>query len=205
MKKIFPYFGMSAPIVYLATVLIGGILNSGYNHIYNSVSELTMTGAPNSIILFIMFGIYNLLLVLFGFMGMIYLARLSIRTVFLLLGICGLLGIVMLAAGQDPRGQEFSAGGVLHIIAAGITALLSIITPIVAGVSKRNITGMGVYIKISFMLAVFIFVSGGLTSVAFGSGWPSGGLMERFTIGFFLLWVFITGYFSTRFQLRTLE
>jgi len=71
MKKIYPFFGLIGPIIYIIAVFIGGALLGGYNPLYNSISELIMTGSPNLLLLSILFGLYNFLLLLFG-LGMVF-------------------------------------------------------------------------------------------------------------------------------------
>jgi hypothetical membrane protein len=47
MKKFFMLSGVLAPIIYVATVILGGLLRPGYSHVAEAISELVATGAPN--------------------------------------------------------------------------------------------------------------------------------------------------------------
>jgi hypothetical protein len=43
----------------------------------------------------------------------------------------------------------------------------------------------------SFASVLFVFVTGGLAAISIAQHWTIGGLIERLTIGGFLLWVFV--------------
>ena len=66
MKKIYPIFGIIGPVVYILAVFIGGALRHDYSALYNSISELSMANAPNKLLLDVLFGIYNLFIIIFG-------------------------------------------------------------------------------------------------------------------------------------------
>jgi hypothetical protein len=57
---------MLAPVVYVVTLILGGLLRPGYSHISQAVSDLIASGAPNKSLLDPLFAIYNLLTVAFG-------------------------------------------------------------------------------------------------------------------------------------------
>ena len=46
--KIISLFGIIAPIIFVITIIVGGLITSGYSHLSQSVSELVMSGAPNN-------------------------------------------------------------------------------------------------------------------------------------------------------------
>jgi hypothetical protein len=58
--------GILAPVVYVTTVILGGILRPGYSPLSEAVSELIATGAPNKLFLDPLFALYNLLTLAFG-------------------------------------------------------------------------------------------------------------------------------------------
>src|SRR5215217_5255982 len=66
MKKILMLCGVAATIIYVGTVILGGLLRPGYSHISIAISELVADGAPNRTLLSLLFLFYNLLLSLFG-------------------------------------------------------------------------------------------------------------------------------------------
>ncbi|HEX7482926.1 MAG TPA: hypothetical protein VF350_05630 [Candidatus Bathyarchaeia archaeon] len=57
--------GILSPIVYVVTVVLGGILDPSYSHIGKTVSELVERGAPNRdllnvLLVFIMSSLFHL-------------------------------------------------------------------------------------------------------------------------------------------------
>ena len=52
--------GLLAPVVYAATVILGGSLRPDYSHMAQPVSDLIASGTPNKALLDALFGIYNL-------------------------------------------------------------------------------------------------------------------------------------------------
>ena len=51
MKKYLLYGGIVAPVLYVVTIIVGGLIRPGYSHIANAISELTAAGAPNKALL----------------------------------------------------------------------------------------------------------------------------------------------------------
>src|SRR5689334_15191340 len=66
MKKLLMLCGMFAAIIYIGTVILGGLLRPGYSHISMAISELVADGAPNRPLLSSLFLLYNALLTVFG-------------------------------------------------------------------------------------------------------------------------------------------
>ena len=58
--------GIIAPLLYVFTVALGGILTPNYSHVSNAISELIETGAPYTMFLNPLFDVYNILIVLFA-------------------------------------------------------------------------------------------------------------------------------------------
>ena len=65
--KVISLFGIIAPIIFIITIIVGGVITSGYSHLSQSVSELVMSGAPNKLYLDIPFSINYVLSCIFGF------------------------------------------------------------------------------------------------------------------------------------------
>ena len=66
MKKLLMLCGVSAAVIYIGTVILGGLLRPGYSHISMAISELVADGAPNWSLLSPLFLLYNALLTVFG-------------------------------------------------------------------------------------------------------------------------------------------
>jgi hypothetical protein len=58
-NKLLMFSGIIAPLAYVVAVAVGGILQPGYSHIAQYVSELIEAGAPNKAILDPIFAIYD--------------------------------------------------------------------------------------------------------------------------------------------------
>jgi hypothetical protein len=100
--------GLAAPVVYGVTVVLGGVLWPGYSHLRDPISLLESVGAPNAPLMHVLFGAYNVLLLLFG-VGWRSGQRLSSRLAKLaaiLLSMIGLLGLVMYFFPQDAIGTN---------------------------------------------------------------------------------------------------
>ena len=53
--------GVVAPLVYIGTVILGGLLRPGYSHVAQAISELMAAGAPNKLLLDTLFTLYDIL------------------------------------------------------------------------------------------------------------------------------------------------
>jgi hypothetical protein len=58
--------GVLAPFVYVGAVILGGLLRRDYSHSAHAISELIAAGAPNKLLLDMLFTFYDLLLAAFG-------------------------------------------------------------------------------------------------------------------------------------------
>ena len=204
MKKFYPLFGIIGPIVYIFAVFIGGTIRHDYSALYNSISELSMTNAPNMILMDILFGIYNIFIVIFGF-GAYLDSNINDRkfnAASIMLVIIGILGLMVLIFTQDPRGALATLNGTLHIILSGITAALTIISIIIVGMSFRKYSNMKLFSWYSYVTSILIFLSGGAGAASFANNSPIGGLFERITIFLFMIWVIILSYLILKNKIK---
>jgi hypothetical membrane protein len=194
------FCGMMAPLVYIAAVMLGGLLRPDYSHMSNFVSDLVASGAPHKDLLELLFGLYNILCGLFGF-GVFMLARRALENrrrgigmvgaVILLLE--GLLGFAILFFPEDPVGLSMTSTGTIHIVLAGLSSLATMACMAVLGSwfrGERSLRALGLY---SFISVGFVFLTGGFTAASAAVRSPILGLMERLTIGGFMQWLFVTG------------
>ncbi len=186
--------GIAAPLVYAAAVVLGGILNPAHNHLSMAVSELIVGGAPNLLLLQILFIVYNVLLIVFA-----WAEGMSIRGDGLvvmsagcwILAAVGVVGIVLTTLfPMDARGTAQTTTGLIHLILAGVLSLGSILAVAFLGIGSKVRDRFWVY---SFVIVVLIVVSGAGAAYLAATGHPLLGLAERITIGLFLLWVFSFG------------
>jgi hypothetical membrane protein len=196
MKKIYPLFGIIGPVVYILAVFIGGALRHDYSALYNSISELSMANAPNKLLMDVLFGIYNLFIIIFG-LGAYLDTKIDSKkfnAAAIMLVVIGILGLMVLVFTQDPRGATATLNGTLHIILSGITAALTIITVLLVGLSFKEFVNMKIFSWYSYLTGIFIFISGGAGAASIANNSPIGGLFERITIFLFMIWVIILSY-----------
>src|SRR5689334_25066647 len=110
MRKLLTLCGCSAAVIYIVTVILGGLLRPGYSHISMAISELVADSAPNRSLLSSLFLFYNVLLTVFG-IGLFFKAnsqtdgKLSGIVGSLALILVGLAGVLMeLVFVQEPGG-----------------------------------------------------------------------------------------------------
>ena len=191
--------GLVAPLLYVGTVLLGGILRPGYSHIAQPVSDLIASGAPNTAVLNLLFALYNLLVLVFG-ISLFQWVRAENQTnrrtvgtigaVFLLLE--GLFGFITLFFPEDVGSiSEATSIGKLHIVFAGLSALTSLFAILLMGFWFRNSPLLRRYSSYSFISVLVVFVFGGMAAASVANGSPIAGLLERITIGGFIQWIFV--------------
>lgn len=199
MKKLLLLSGMFAAVVYAGTVILGGLIRPGYSHLSEAISELVAEGAPNRSLLSSLFLIYNLLLSAFG-LGIFLKTKAEPRGQksgylgSLALVLVGMAGISMeLAFPQDPGGIPTTFAGTMHLIMAGVASLGTMIGVLMLGLWFRNFSDLNGLAAYSIVSAAVIFISGGLTAAAMANNFPFFGILQRITIGAFILWLFVVG------------
>lgn len=199
MKKLLMLCGVFAAVIYVGTVILGGLLRPGYSHISMAISELVANGAPNRALLSSLFLLYNALLSIFG-IGLFLKAnkqsggRISGFVGSLALVLVGVAGILMeLAFAQEPGGTATTFTGIMHFVMAGIASLGSMVALLGIGLWFRNIPEMKSYVLYSIISVAVIFISGGSSVPAMANHSPLFGLIERITIFTFTLWMFVIG------------
>ncbi|WP_424356266.1 DUF998 domain-containing protein [Methanobacterium sp. MBAC-LM] len=196
MKKIYTIFGFLGPIIYILAVFIGGAIRNDYSQIYNTISELSMATAPNLVLMDIMFGIYNIALLLFAvgaFQDSEVDTSKKYKAAMLMLAITGVLGLVLIFFPQDPRGI-FTPTGTTHIAVAGISSLLTILTLFITGFNFRKKDRMNDFANYSFISGIIVVISGGISAYSVGNNLFFGGLLEKITILTFIVWVMVFSY-----------
>lgn len=190
--------GLGAPLLYILTVFLGGLLRPDYSHLSQPVSDLIASGAPNKPVLDWLFVLYNVLTTLFG-MGLysrIY-GSSSGRNTFLglwgalLLIAEGFFGLLTLLFPEPSTAiaPTFANSGGWHIVFAGLSSLTTMLAMLFLGlyffrVQKRRSAGW-----YSLGSLAIVFISGGLAAFAVANHRAVGGLLERLTIGGFLQWL----------------
>jgi hypothetical protein len=79
----------------------------------------------------------------------------------------------------------------MHIVLAGIAALGTMIAIVSIGLWFKNTRAMKWYTGYSLVTFAIILLSGGSTPIL-GLDFPFFGVLERVTIGSFIVWLFVT-------------
>ena len=202
MRKVLLLCGILTPVVYVLTVILGGILTPGYSHIAQAVSDLIATGAPAKPLLDPLFGVYNLLTFAFA-IGLFLRVRADSQPrkfvgtlAALILAAEGIFGFVTLFFPEDAGGMgaQISATGSMHIVFASLSSLTTMLAILLMGFWFRSSPGLKRYGVYSFISVLVVFLAGGVAAASIANSSPIGGLAERITIGGFLQWVFVVAW-----------
>jgi len=183
-----------AGLMYIIAVIAGGFMVENYNHIYNAISELSEKGQNKVLFIEISFIIYNILIVIYSFISIMYKRKnLLINIVYILLGLIGLSGIFMGIFPQEARDSELTIVGIMHFIFAGIAAFATMAVALITFFNyikkEKN------YAFYSLITFIIIFISGISNVILMNNNIDSFfGLVERITIGSFIIWLIVTGY-----------
>jgi hypothetical membrane protein len=199
MKKIFMLCGIAAAVLYVGTVILGGLLRPGYSHVSMAISELVAEGAPNRTLLSASFLVYNILVSLFG-MGLVLKVnryahgRVTGTIGSLTLVAVGVAGILMeLAFPQEPGGTATTFTGIMHFVMAGVASLGTMVAILILAFWFRSVPELKSYFAYSIISVAVVFASGGMSAAAIAYHSPFFGLVERITILTFIAWMFVIG------------
>jgi len=192
LKRILFICGITAALLYIAAVVVGGLLRPGYDHVSMAVGALIERGAPNQLFLAILFAVSYGLLIAFAWAvgmssrgeGLSYLTTGSI-----ILGITGALGLVMaLLFPADPIGAVPTVEGTGRLFLFYGISLGMILTVFFLGLGSRVRDSFWVFsIAMGFLVLAAQVVSLALAATAN----PFLGLAERIATGLFLLWLVV--------------
>ena len=196
MRRIYGAMGMASSVCYLCGVLIGGFLaEGGYNHLVHAISELPhYLPARYAGRIEAGFALYGWLLLLFSVASAIDLYRnrhKPLALVAIMLGINALAGLFMTIYPMDARETEATLQGQVHLILAAVCAVTSFGAPILTGILLRKWHTLHDFVWSSLLFGAVILVSGGLTAAGAANQFSYFGLIERITIGSFVLWSFL--------------
>lgn len=187
--KILAVYGILPPLLYIAALVIGNILDPTYSQVGKTVSELIERGAPNRDLLNGIFVVYNLFLIPFA--EGLYKALNkgpAAKIIFISLLVIGILGVAWtLFFPLDANGASTSFTGMMHIILGIPVVFATFLVELYFWRAARNDTRWRAYARFSLII-FFVTLVSGLTTVAFVNS-DLRGLFERFSSGSFLLWV----------------
>jgi len=192
-------FGIIAPVAYTIFVVFGGAMTPGYSHTAQAISELTAAGAPHKFILDILFSTYNIMLMAFGIGFLQYVlstqppqkSGLAGSWCLIAIGAMGLLTNLLFP--MDARGAPATFPGIMHLVLAGLLSLGTILATLLVGVWQIKQSGNKLSGVVSLAACAVIVLTGGFAAAAAATISPLMGLIQRMTIGSFMLWVFFFG------------
>jgi hypothetical protein len=189
---------LGAVACYVGATVLGGLLDPSYSHVSDSVSELTSTGAPNRVLLGLLYGAYNV-----GVGAMVVgLWRSSRRTRSVRVGL-GLLsavaamGVLMIEPfPQDPMGTAITTTGTVHIALASVSSLALVVAAFVLARGWRHDPRWRGLARVSLGagIALVLLAPPGFWAAATGS--PYFGLAERVVQAVFLGWFAVIGTYA---------
>lgn len=183
---------LAGVLLYVVTVILGGVITPGYNHLRQAISELIQSGAVHKTILEVMFDIYNGLLAL-GCLVILFRNKGRLPKVvkigLVLISVGSILGILMGVFPMDPLGSPMTFKGLMHIILAALSSLGSMAAMLMIGVGLKKQPGWDKFFVYTLLSFGVVFISGGLTPLLMAKNIPFMGLLERITIGGYLQWL----------------
>jgi len=194
MKKIYPLLGIIGAAVYAFAVIVGGLIRSDYSPIADTISALTSAGAPNKLLLDVLFGLYNIAIIGFGigaFLDSGVNNTRKYKAATLIIAVIGVLGLLMLVYTQDVPVTDVTTNGTIHVILAGVSAPLTMLAILLVGVTYWGNKQTRPFALYSLLSLIVILVSGTASAISVGSNNGYGGLCERIVIGTFILWIAI--------------
>ena len=190
-------FGLIGALIYVAHVVVGGLLWPGYNHLQQPVSDLTATGAHDRSLLLVFTWAYACCSVIFAVSLLGYFRPLHRRL--LTAGLILFLGvhILSLAYGffpEDLPGAAPSFTGTMHIVVTFAIVPFTIVFPFMVWAGLRKLSPWRGFAVYCFITGAVIFVAGGTTTVLFARKLSYFGLTERINLGALQLWMFVISW-----------
>jgi hypothetical membrane protein len=187
--RILAVYGILAPVIYVAALVVGNLLDPSYSQVGKTVSELIETGAPNRLLLNGIFVVYNLFLIPFaeGLHKRLEKGVFSrlVTTALILAGILGVVWTIFFPL--DQNGGTTSFTGMMHIIVGGFVVPLVFVIELGFWRQARLDGRWTHYGRFSLFLFLVTLVFGIATVVFVNS--DIRGLLERITTGSLLLWI----------------
>jgi hypothetical protein len=194
-QRIFYFFGLFAPILFVFTAILGGVLRPGYSHITNTVSELFSPGSPNRLFLTVLYLLFSVSLSLFGFGLLKYVQSIGKNKkiggwaayIFIFVGVLNMFTATVFP--QDPWGTPTTFPGEMHMIVSGIISVFSLIYMLLFGIWFRQARGTKAFMVYCFATIAGSILSGVWFAISVGS--PMMGIAERVAIFIGFQWTLI--------------
>ena len=183
--------GIAAPLVYVAAVIAGGWLTPGYSHLRQTISELTIAGAPAAGTLGNVFIAYNLLLACFAITLPLTMPELRWQAV--RAAVAALLAVAVAGIGMSGffplTGPSPADVPIPHIALAALASLATMAAILAIAVAAWRVPHWHWLALASLACLAVVLCSGLWAALSIGSALA--GLAERITIGTFMVWVLL--------------
>jgi hypothetical protein len=187
--------GVIAPLLYIVTDTVAGILYPDYNFIDQAISELLAINAPTSDFVFPLFTLYDILLIAFAFGVWLSAGKnRSLRVTALLMVGNAVTGLMLWNIfPMHMRGVEAAFTDTMHIILSGIGVIFILLAVIFGSYALGKWFRLFSIVTILVFLASSILVFALSPSVAQFLGKtvdmpPLTGISERISTYVYLLW-----------------
>lgn len=190
----------AAVVIYVAATVLGGLLDPGYSHMSMHVSELTSSHAPNRALLAALYTGYNIALggMALGLLRSVKWSRSLPIASWSLLATAGVGVLLVSVFPQDSYGYPSTTPGAMHIVLAGVAALLFVVAIVTMARAFRRDPGWTPLAPISTVAAVAVLVTGlaGAIGAATASGYM--GLLQRLNLGTIMAWLSAVAWHALR-------
>lgn len=201
--------GALSVAVYLAHVVIGGLLWPGYSHIRQMISDLTGDGAPNAEMLRVLTTVYGVLAIIFAVSLLMAFRAMKMRkaarigaVLLIVMEVSSLVGYGLFPLSESA---EMNVQNIGHIAVTAVVVLTTVACGFFIGAGLLKTEGLK-KLGVFMLVCSFVMVGAGLmTPVTMATGWPIGGLVERINILTLQLWIFVLSVSIFRRQLPVAE
>jgi hypothetical membrane protein len=188
-------FGFIGPVIFILNAILGGLLRPGYNHLTDTVSKLFAVGSPNRLMLSILYLMFSISLILFGFGLQKYVRSIDHHQrlgstgakLFILVGVLNILTATVFP--QDPWGTSTTFRGDMHQMVSGIITILSLIYILFFGIWFRRTGIFKPFFGYSILTIVLASISSAWFMISVNT--PIMGLTERIAILIGFQWTIV--------------
>jgi hypothetical protein len=192
LKRIMFICGIAAVLLFVAAVVVGGLLRPGYDHVSMAVAALLESGAPNRLLMVIMFAVSAALILPFAWAigmstrgeGLPFLTAGSI-----VLGIVGVMGLAMAVFfPADPVNTVVTVQGTGQVLLSYGIAVGLVTSVFFLGLGSKT---RDLFWVISFAFGILVLAAQGVSLALSARVSPFLGLAERIAVGLFILWLLV--------------
>jgi hypothetical membrane protein len=178
--------GIAGPVIYTFMVIFLGLLQPGFNHITQLMSELGETGAPHAILMNLAgFTLTGILLILFA--ARFYLEFAGIRgatPASLLLALTGMLYLGEAYFSCDAGCIPVTVAGSLHLLLGQAAVFVAVVAAFVIAYVLKSAGDWQGYWQYSIMTGILVI----LVIPLIVSRPDIAGLLQRVLVGIILVW-----------------